>query len=86
MTVDVYRNGTYISNTHPESNGEFSLDVVLVEGENIIKVESTDASELSTEIELTVVLDTTVPDISSVTLTPNPSSTSESVKIVVEVV
>ena len=86
VTVDVYRNGDFIDNGYPDSNGEFSLDVTLVEGENIIKVVSTDASELSTEIELTVTLDTTVPDISSVTLTPNPSSTSESVKIVVEVV
>lgn len=67
------------------NDGAFSQALVLTEGENTIKVVSTDAAGKSTTINLTVVLDTSVPTIKSATFAPNPVNASASVKITLEV-
>lgn len=67
------------------NDGSFSQALVLTEGENTIKVVSTDAAGKSTTINLTVTLDTSVPTIKSATFAPNPVNASASVQITLEV-
>ena len=67
------------------NDGSFSQALVLTEGENTIKVISTDAAGKSTTINLTVTLDTSVPTIKSATFAPNPVNASASVQITLEV-
>lgn len=67
------------------NDGSFSQALVLTEGENTIKVVSTDAAWKSTTINLTVTLDTSVPTIKSAAFAPNPVNASASVQITLEV-
>lgn len=67
------------------NDGSFSQALVLTEGENTIKIVSTDAAGKSTTINLTVVLDTSVPMIKSAVFAPNPVNASASVQITLEV-
>ena len=67
------------------NDGSFSQALVLTEGENTIQVVSTDAAGKSTTINLTVVLDTSVPTIKSAVFAPNPVNASASVQITLEV-
>lgn len=67
-------------------SGNFSKSLTLAEGLNTIIVRSTDAAGKYTEITLTGTLDTSVPIISSVSITPNPADTGETMIISVEVV
>lgn len=67
------------------NDGSFSQALVLTEGENTIKIVSTDAAGKSTTINLTVVLDTSVPTIKSAVFAPNPVNASASVQITLEV-
>ena len=57
----------------------------LTEGTNTIKVTAMDAAGKTTEITLTVNLDTTVPAVKSVIMSPNPANVSGSVVITLEV-
>lgn len=86
VSVTATRNDDYTVELSLDSYGAFSKSIPLVEGENKIKVVAVDKSGLSTIAYVTVTLDTTVPNISNVSLTPSLASTSETVKIVVEVV
>lgn len=54
------------------TNGAFSKSITLAEGSNTIVVTSTDAAGKSSTTTITGTLDTSVPTISSVTVTPNP--------------
>lgn len=84
VTVTVIHGGA--SYTPAVANdGSFSQALVLTEGENTIQVVSTDAAGKSTTINLTVVLDTSVPTIKSATFAPNPVNASASVQITLEV-
>ena len=58
---------------------------MLTEGTNTIKVTAMDAAGKTTEITLTVNLDTTVPAVKSVIMSPNPANVSGSVVITLEV-
>lgn len=68
------------------SDGSFSKVVTLKEGENSIIITATDLAEKITSVSRTVTLDTSVPQIVSVSIVPNPVNTGESVlvKVVVE--
>lgn len=55
-----------------EENGEFSKVVTLTEGTNTIVITATDSAGNSTEITRMVGLDTSVPEIVSAAITPNP--------------
>ena len=68
------------------TNGSFSTTVTLKEGSNTITVVVTDKAGRKTTVTRTVTLDTSAPNIKSVTITPNPANTGETmtVKVVVE--
>lgn len=67
------------------SSGSFSKSVTLSEGTNTIVVTSTDAAGRATTVTITGTLDTSVPQISSVTITPNPVDAGATMVIAVAV-
>lgn len=67
------------------TSGNFSKSITLAEGANTIIVTSTDAAGKATTTTITGTLDTSVPVISSVTITPNPADAGASVIISVAV-
>lgn len=85
ITLTVTLNGTSLGTVSVGSDGSFSKDVTLVEGTNSIVVTAKDGAGQTSSITLSVKLDTTVPQLNSIVLTPNPANTSASVAITVEV-
>jgi len=85
VTVKITLNNGAAQAVTVDSSGNFSKTLTLAEGSNTIKVVSTDAAGRSTTAQKTIKLDTSVPEITSITFSPNPVDTSGSVKITVEV-
>lgn len=85
ITLTVTLNGASLGNVDVSTDGSFSKELILIEGTNSIVVTAKDGAGQTTSINLSVKLDTTVPVLSGITLTPNPVSTSASVAITVEV-
>ena len=67
------------------SGGAFSKTVTLAEGANTIVVTATDGAGKSSSVTRHVTLDTSVPQILSASIAPNPADTGESMVITVEV-
>jgi hypothetical protein len=67
------------------TSGNFSKAITLAEGTNTIVVTTTDAAGRTTTVTLTVTLDTSVPNISAVSITPNPADAGATVLISVTV-
>ena len=67
------------------TDGAFSKSVNLKEGANTIVVTATDSAGKKSSITLEVTLDTTVPVVKSVVMTPNPVNTNAAVQITIEV-
>lgn len=68
------------------SDGSFSTTITLSEGKNTITIKVVDKAGKTTTITRTVTLDTSTPSIESITITPNPVNTGETmtVKVVVK--
>lgn len=73
VTVKITLNGLDQGAVTVDASGNFSKAVTLSEGANTIVVTSTDTVGKYATITRNVVLDTTVPQFSSVTITPNPA-------------
>lgn len=86
VTVKITHNSNAAVAVTVDSSGNFSKTFTLEEGNNTLKVVSTDASGRSTTVTKTIKLDTTIQQITGVQFTPNPVSTSQPVKITLEVV
>lgn len=67
------------------SGDAFTKSLTLAAGSNTIVVTATDAAGKASTVTLTGTLDTSVPIISSVTITPNPADTGETMLISVTV-
>lgn len=67
------------------SDGSFTKDVTLVEGNNTITIIATDSAKKQTTVTRTVKLDTKPPVFGTVTLTPNPVDSGKTFVISVEV-
>lgn len=63
------------------SDGSFSTTVTLSEGKNTITIEAVDKAGKVSTVTRTVTLDSSTPVIESITITPNPVNTSESMVI-----
>ena len=63
------------------SDGSFSTTVTLSEGENTITIKAVDQAGKVSTVTRTVTLDSSTPVIESITITPNPVNTSESMVI-----
>lgn len=85
VEVTVLLNGSDVGDVTVGSDGSFSKAVTLAEGTNSIVVTSTDYAGQSTSITLSVKLDTSVPTIKSISMSPNPANASASIAITLEV-
>ena len=85
ITLTIVLNGTDQGTVDVSSDGSFTKAVTLVEGTNSIVVKAKDGAGQTSSITLSVKLDTTVPKISGISLSPNPAAASSSVAIIVEV-
>lgn len=83
--VTVKLNGGTETEVTVNADGSFSTTLTLEEGANTIVVTSTDVGGLSSSITRIVTLDTSVPEITDITITPNPVSTGEVIKVTVKV-
>ena len=63
------------------SDGSFSTTVTLSEGKNTITIKAVDQAGKVSTVTRTVTLDSSTPVIESITITPNPVNTSESMVI-----
>lgn len=84
VTVTIKLNGTD-QGAVSVTGGAFTKSLTLANGSNTIVVRSTDAAGKYSEVTITGTLDTSVPVISSVSITPNPADTGETMIISVEV-
>lgn len=84
VTVTIKLNGVD-QGTVTVSSGSFSKALTLANGSNTLVVRATDAAGKYTEITVTGTLDTSVPVISAVTITPNPADTGATMVISVTV-
>ena len=85
VTVTATLNGTDVGAITVNPDGSFSKAITLVTGTNTIVVTATDSAGKSTSITRTVIVNTSAPVFTSVTITENPSITGASVTITVEV-
>ena len=67
------------------SGGAFSKAITLADGANVIVVTSTDQAGKSASATINVTLDTSVPEIVSATITPNPVDAGETMVISVQI-
>lgn len=81
VTVGITLNGADQGAVTVESNGTFSKLVTLTEGDNVIVITATDQAGNSTSITRNVGLDTSVPEIVSATIMPNPVDAGETMVI-----
>lgn len=85
VTVTVQLNSQDQGAVTVESNGSFSKAITLANGANVIVVTSTDQAGKSTSVTINVTLDTSVPQIVSATITPNPVDAGETMVISVRI-
>lgn len=84
-SVTVKLNGTDQGTVSVDSSGNFSKAITLANGSNTIVVTATDKAGKTTSVTRTINLDTSAPEILSVTITPNPVGTGNSFVISVNV-
>lgn len=85
VTLTVALNGGTAETVTVNEDGTFTKQITLVEGENIIVVKSVDSAGKSTTVTITGNLDTSVPKLKTITITPNPATTGETMTITIEV-
>lgn len=85
VSVTITLNGTSVGSVTVGSDGSFSKSITLAEGQNTIVITAKDGAGKTSSVTIKVKLDTTVPKLTSIVLTPNPSNVSASVAITVEV-
>ena len=81
VTVTISLNGADQGTVNVGADGAFSKTVTLTEGSNTIVIKATDSAGNSTTVERTVGLDTSVTEIVSATITPNPVDAGETMLI-----
>ena len=67
------------------TNGAFSKALTAAEGNNTLVVTAKDAAGLTTPVTINFKIDTSVPKIKSVRITPNPAAASSSIEIELEI-
>lgn len=85
VTVTISLNGADQGAVTVAGDGSFSKAVTLREGANVIVVTATDEAGKSSSVTRNVTLDTSVPQIVSATITPNPVDAGQTMLISVEV-
>lgn len=85
VTVKISLNGADQGAVSVGGDGAFSKSITLAEGANTIVVTATDSAGKSSSVTRNVTLDTSVPQIVSATITPNPVDAGQTMLISVEV-
>ncbi len=85
VAVTVALNGEESLTFPVGADGAFSGAVLLAEGANTIVVTARDAAGKESSVTREVKLDTSIPEIRTLTMGPNPNNTGESVTITLEV-
>lgn len=85
VTITISLNGADQGAVSVGGDGSFSKAVTLSEGANVIIITATDAADKTTSVTRNVTLDTSVPQIVSATITPNPVDAGQTMLISVEV-
>lgn len=85
VTVKITLNGTDQGAVTVKSSGAFSKAVTLRSGSNTIVVTATDSAEKTSTVTRTVTLDTSAPQITAATITPNPADAGSTVLISVTI-
>lgn len=85
VTVTITLNGQDQGAISVGSDGAFSKSITLREGSNVIVVKATDAAGKFSSVTRNVTLDTSVPQIVSATIVPNPVDAGQTMLISVEV-
>lgn len=85
VMVSISVNGANQGAVTVQSGGAFSKTVPLTEGANTIVVTATDAAGKSSNVTRTVTLDTSVPQIVSASITPNPVDAGLTMVITVQI-
>lgn len=85
VTVTIKLNSVDQGTVTVQASGSFSKTVTLSEGDNVIEITATDAAGKSSSVTRNVTLDTTVPQIVSATITPNPVDAGETMVISVQI-
>ena len=86
VTVTITLNGVDQGDVTVQANGAFSKSVTLSEGANTIVVTAADAAGKLSTVTRNVTLDTSVPQIVSASVVPNPADAGATVTITVTVV
>ena len=79
VTITISLNSVDQGAVSVDGSGNFSKGITLAEGSNTIVVRATDAAGRYTEVSRTGTLDTSAPAITSVTITPNPADTGQTI-------
>lgn len=85
VTVTVKLNSGSAENVPVDAGGNFSKQLTLVEGTNTIVVTATDKAGKSSTVTRTVILDTSSPNVTDITIVPNPVNVGQSYLITVTV-
>lgn len=85
VTVKISLNGADQGAVSVGGDGAFSKSVTLAEGANVIVITATDSAGKTSSVTRNVTLDTSVPQIVSATITPNPVDAGQTMLISVEV-
>ena len=85
VSITIKLNGTDQDSVTVGSDGTFSKSVTLADGSNTIEVTATDAAGKTSSVSRTVTLDTSVPQVVSASITPNPVDAGATMLISVEI-
>lgn len=85
VTITIQLNGADQGAVTVGTGGAWSKQITLAEGSNTIKVTATDAAGKQSSVTRTVTLDTSVPQIKTATVTPNPVDAGATMVIAVTI-
>lgn len=85
VVVTIKNNGVDQGAVTVDGSGNFSKAITLVTGNNTLVIRATDLAGKYSEVSRTVILDTTAPVVSAITITPNPVNVGQSYLISVTV-
>lgn len=85
VTVEIAVNGSAVGSATVNADGSFSKLVTLSNGENSIVITATDALGKSTSVTRIITLDTSAPEFTSVSITPNPVNAGATYTISVKI-
>lgn len=86
VVITITLNGTDQGSVTVDPDGSFSKNINLVEGSNAIKITATDKAGRTTDVTRTVTLNTSAPQITDVSIVPNPADAGKTYIITVTVV